>query len=233
MPDKEPGELARQRRRYDSPLRRQRAAETRERILAAGSALVHSFPAWDWRGLTFGAVAERAGVGKRTVYRYFPTERDLHDAVMRRLQEESGVSYEGIGLDDLTDVTARVFATLPSYAVSRWTDSDPQEPTLIAENQRRRDALTRAVASSAPGWTATQRQMAAAMLDVLWGMPSYERLTTAWNLDSDQATQAMTWVIGVLSDAIRHDRRPGSDPEHPQRPPRTGESSSGLRGHLI
>jgi len=67
---------------------------------------------------------------------------------------------------------------------------------------------------SAPDWTATERQMAAAMLDVLWGMPSYERLITAWDLDGDQATQAMTWVIGVLSDAIRHDRRPGSDPGH-------------------
>jgi AcrR family transcriptional regulator len=213
IPDKEPGELARQRRRYDSPLRCQRAAETRERILAAGSALVHSFPAWDWRDLTFGAVAERAGVGKRTVYRYFPTERDLHDAVMRRLQEESGVTYEGIGLDDLTNVTARVFAALSTHAPRR-TDSGPRQPALIAENQRRRDALTRAVALSAPDWTATERQMAAAMLDVLWGMPSYERLITAWDLDGDQATQAMTWVIGVLSDAIRHDRRPGSDPGH-------------------
>ena len=32
------------RRRYDSPVRRQRAAETRERILTAGAELLHGFP---------------------------------------------------------------------------------------------------------------------------------------------------------------------------------------------
>ena len=200
------------RRRYDSTLRRQRAAQTRERILAAGSALVHSFPTWDWRDLTFGAVAERAGVGKRTVYRHFPTEQDLHDAIMRRLQEESGVSYEGLGLDDIPGVTARVFGTLSSFAVSRWTGTDPQQPALVAEDQRRRDALIDAVASSAPGWSDGQRQAAAAMLDILWSVPSYERLITAWDLDGEAATEAITWLIGLLVDAIRHDRRPGADP---------------------
>ena len=40
----------RRRRRYDSPLRRQRAAETRERIVAAGAELLHGFPIRNWRG---------------------------------------------------------------------------------------------------------------------------------------------------------------------------------------
>src|SRR4029077_13587684 len=37
------------RRRYDSPIRRQRAAETRERIVVAGAELLHGFPIWNWR----------------------------------------------------------------------------------------------------------------------------------------------------------------------------------------
>ena len=72
-------------------LRRAQMAETRERILAAGSALVHEFKSWDWRPLTFRAVAERAGVGERTVYRHFATERELRDAVMTRCEQEAGV----------------------------------------------------------------------------------------------------------------------------------------------
>jgi len=83
---------------------------------------------------------------------------------------------------------------------------------LVAEDQRRCDALVGAVAPSTADWSATQRQMAAAMLDVLWSVPSYERLITAWKLDGDEATQAITWVIGMLVDAIRHGRRPGSEP---------------------
>ncbi|MFC5744261.1 TetR/AcrR family transcriptional regulator [Actinomadura rugatobispora] len=208
IPDKDGSEPARPRRSYDSPVRRRQAAETRERILAAASELVHGFATWDWRGLTFKAVAERAGVGERTVYRYFPTERDLHGAVMRRLEEEAGVSYAGLDLDGLPDVAARAFAALSSFAVSRWTGEYPRQPALVAEDERRRDALVRAVAPSAPDWSETERRMAAAALDVLWHLPSYERLITAWNLDDDQATRTISWVIGVLVDAIRDDRRP-------------------------
>jgi len=42
-------------------------------VIAAGSELVRQLPSWDWREVTFRAVAERAGVGERTVYRHFPT----------------------------------------------------------------------------------------------------------------------------------------------------------------
>jgi len=58
-----------QRRRYDSPVRRQQVAETRERIVAAGAELLHGFPIWNWRALTVRAVAERAELNERTVYR--------------------------------------------------------------------------------------------------------------------------------------------------------------------
>ncbi len=51
-----------QQRKHESPLRRQQTAETRERILVAGSELVHGFSSWDWRDLTVRAVAKRAGV---------------------------------------------------------------------------------------------------------------------------------------------------------------------------
>src|SRR3954452_22835604 len=93
-------------RPYDAPKRRKQMERTRERIVAAGSALVHEFSSWDWDALTFRAVAERAGVGERTVYRHFPTERHLHDAVMARLEEEAGVTYEGLDLASLPEITA-------------------------------------------------------------------------------------------------------------------------------
>ena len=35
------------RRRYDSPVRRQRAAETRERIVTAGIELLHATASWN------------------------------------------------------------------------------------------------------------------------------------------------------------------------------------------
>src|SRR6185312_1564299 len=116
-----------ERRRYDSPVRREQAAATRERIVAAGSELVHEFDSWHWDALTFRAVAERAGVGERTVYRHFPTEQHLHDAVMVRLESEAGVSYEDVDLTNIGEVTARVFASLQRFSV-RKTVETPQDP---------------------------------------------------------------------------------------------------------
>lgn len=208
------GGQPRQRRRYDSPVRRERAGQTRERIVAAGAALVHEFPIWDWSGLTFRAVAERAGVGERTVYRHFPTERDLHAAVMRRLQAEAGVGYDDLDLDTVIDVTARSFAALSSYAVSRWDHTEPPQPVLIAEDRQRRDALLGAVAPHSTGWTEHEHRATAAVLDVLWSLPGCERLVRVWQLDPDTATQAVSWVMGLVVEAIREGHRPG-DPRRP------------------
>ena len=112
------------RRRYDNRARQEKAAQTRERIIAAGSELVHAFDTWNWRDLTFRSVAERAGVGERTVYRHFPTERHLHDAVMQRLESEAGISYENVDLGNLGEVTSpgiRVTATVFGPRVGRHT----------------------------------------------------------------------------------------------------------------
>jgi AcrR family transcriptional regulator len=196
-----------QRRRYDTPVRRQKAAGTRERIVGAGSELVHEFASWDWKGLTFRAVAERAGVGERTVYRHFPTERHLHDAVMQRLEEEAGVTYDNVHLPNLGDVTARVFASRRSFAAEQSVEK-LGDPTFVAEDTRRRDALCRAVAEAAPAWSEPERRTVAALLDVLWNLPSYERLVDVWNLSSDDATGAITWLIGRVVQAVRDGERP-------------------------
>ena len=132
------------RRRYDNSARAEKAGQTRERIIAAGSELVHAFDSWNWRDLTFRSVAERAGVGERTVYRHFPTERHLHDAVMQRLESEAGISYEDVDLDNLGAVTARVFASLQRFAVRESVDT-PRDPTFVGVDARRREALLRAV----------------------------------------------------------------------------------------
>lgn len=203
----DPAERPSPRRSYESPIRRQRAAETHERIVAAGSELVHGFPSWDWRGLTMRAVAQRAGVNERTVYRHFSSERELHDAVMRRLVEEADVELEGLRLEEVGDVTRRIFAYLASFPVTPRSSSDP---TFADVDERRRAALLDAVTDPAGEWSEDERRMAAAMLDVLWGVPTYERLIAAWNLDPDQAATAVAWIIGLLETAVREGRRPGS-----------------------
>src|SRR5271169_6883550 len=105
-------------RHYNSPVRRRRALETRERIVAAGSLLLQDSSIRDWRALTMRGVAEQAGVNERTVYRYFGNERGLRDAVMNRLEQMAGIDLEGMRLDDIADIAGRIFAHVSSYPLS-------------------------------------------------------------------------------------------------------------------
>jgi AcrR family transcriptional regulator len=193
-------------RRYDNTLRRERANETRDRIVAAGAALVRQSSIRDWRGVTIRAVAERAGVNERTVYRHFANERALRDAVMQRLEAAVGVDLAQMRLDDVAGAAARIVRHVAAYP--RVARRSPLDPTLAEANRRQHEALLAAVAEHTPRWSDADRTLAAAMLDVLWGVASYERLVRDWGLASDDAIRGMTWVIDLVADAVRERKRP-------------------------
>jgi len=193
------------RRRYDSPLRRKRAAETRDRIIEAGVELLRGFPVWNWRALTVRAVAKRARVNERTVYRHFANERELREAVLAQQQQEAQVELEGLALEDLQDVTTRILEYVSAFPIEPRTVLDP---TLRAAGKRQREALLAAVAPATGDWTRRDRTLAAAMLDVLWSIAAYERLVADWQLDPKEAIRGITWLMGLVEDAIREGRGP-------------------------
>jgi AcrR family transcriptional regulator len=195
----------RKRQRYHSPLRQQQSQETRARIVSAGAQIVHGLPAWDWTSLTVRAVAEAAGVSERTVHRHFASERQLREAILQRLQEESGIDLEAIELDTFADEAARLFRYLDSFAVEHVKVSDP---ALDMMDIRRRAALRNAVERATPGWEGADRDAVAAVLDLLWNPPSHERLVVAWGLSTERAATVLTWLIRLVEEAVRNDRRP-------------------------
>ena len=193
------------RRRYDSEVRRQQAAATRERIVAAGAELLRGSSIRDWDALTIRGVADRAEVNVRTVYRHFANERALRDAVMQRLEADAGIDLATLRLEDLADVTARIFRHVSSYPLDR---RPPLDPTLAETHQRQHAALLGAVSAHASTWSQADQTLAAAMLDVLWGVASYERLAVDWQLERDEAIRGIAWVIQLVEEAITAGRSP-------------------------
>jgi AcrR family transcriptional regulator len=193
------------RRAYDSPVRRQQVAETRDRIVTAGVELLHGFPIWNWSAVTVTAVAERSGVTERTVYRHFANERELRDAVMTRVEQEVSIDLEQLRLDDFRQVTARVFEYISSFPLERH---GPSDPTLIETHKRQRATILAAVTPATEGWVESDRVLVAALLDVLWHYSSYELLVADWELDPKEAIAGVTWMIGLVQEAIRDGRRP-------------------------
>lgn len=203
----EPGATAPDRpsRPYDASLRRQQAADRRERIVTAGSELLHTGSVRDWKRLTVRAVAERAGVSERTVYRHFGNERGLTDAVMHRLEQEAGIDLDGMGLDDIATVATRILDHVASY---------PMEPrpmldaTLVDANRRQKEALLTAVAGVADSWPEEQRVLVAALFDVLWSVEGFERLVGDWRIAPAEAIRGLAWVIGLLEQSVRAGQGP-------------------------
>jgi len=193
------------RRRYDSPIREQRATETRDRIVAAGCEILQGSSIRDWRALTMRAVADRAGVNERTVYRHFANERGLRDAVMHRMEEQAGIDLSTLRLEDIAEVAGRIFASVSTHPLP---PRRPLDPTLTEASRRQREALLRALAPHAEGWTEADRTVVAAMFDILWGVAPYERLVADWGLDADRAVAGITWVMGLIEEAVREGRRP-------------------------
>ena len=99
-------------RKYDSSRRQQQG---RERVLNAALNLARVSSGWNWADITFKAVADSAGVSERTVYRHFPTQRDLHDALMVRINQDAQISYEDLAIDDVAQVVGRLFTSLSTF----------------------------------------------------------------------------------------------------------------------
>jgi AcrR family transcriptional regulator len=196
----------RPRRPYDATLRREQASATRERIVVAGSELLHAGSVRDWRRLTVRAAAVRAGVSERTVYRHFGNERGLTDAVMHRLEQEAGIDLEGMGLADIATVASRTLGHVATYPME---PRPPLDATLVDANRRQKEALLGAVEAATGSWPEEHRILAAALFDVLWSVEAFERLVGDWRIDSGDAVRGLAWVIGLLEREVRAGREPG------------------------
>jgi len=193
------------RRHYDSPVRRAQVEATRSRIVIAGAELLHGFPTWNWSALTVPAVARQVGLTERTVYRYFPNERALRDAVMDHMEQEAGVDLEDLSVERVQEVTARILDYVSRFPLMART---PTDPTVDAAMARQRRALLGAVTAATSRWPARDRAIAAGLLDVLWSPLSYERLVVDWGLDPTDAVAGVTWVIGLIQQALSTGARP-------------------------
>jgi hypothetical protein len=108
-------------------------------------------------------------------------------------------------LDGVAEAATRILR----YVSKRPMKARPElDPTLADASRRQHDALVTAVEEHAQTWSPCDCTVAAATLDVLWSVASYERLVNEWQLDREEAIRAITWVIGLVETAIHDDRRP-------------------------
>jgi AcrR family transcriptional regulator len=196
------------RRRYDNSRRRAEADATRHRMVDAGCELARESDVRDWKGLTMAAVAARADVSERTVYRHFGSEGGLRDAVMHEIEQRAGIDLVNLRIEGVADAAARIFRQVAAFRPVQVPDLDP---TLRDAGRRQREALEAAVADAAPGGVDDATRAAAAVLDVLWSPAAYERLVTDWAMTPDAAVAALVGAVRLMERAVSSGAWPVDD----------------------
>lgn len=138
-------------RNYVSPVRASAAAETRERIIAAGARLLRKDASI--ANFSLDVVAKAAGVTRLTVYNQFGSRRGLLEAVFDDIAREGGL-FELTDVMTMADPRAAldrvvaIFCTFWSHdpaigGLNQAVATDPDfGDSLVERNERRRELLT-------------------------------------------------------------------------------------------
>lgn len=125
-------------------LRQAQRAVTEQRVIEALAALIDEEHPLE---ISMAAVAKRAGVSEPTLYRHFPTKRDLFAALAGYQFRTVAAGLTPATVDDLTDAVRTVFQRSADIEnVVRWTlaATDPQRvprPNVQARLAMLRTAL--------------------------------------------------------------------------------------------
>lgn len=155
--------------------------------------------------LSHDVVAMSAGVGRRTVYRYFPDKAALMDGALARVRELAGpqVTYPK-SAEELLDTLEPIYTGFDAIApIATMLRSTPQGRQLrLAENVRRRSSYTRALADAVKDLPNNDKQLATAMLQVLHTTPWLE-MRDHWGLTGQQIARATGWAVRTLLKDLR------------------------------
>jgi AcrR family transcriptional regulator len=208
-------------RRYDSPLRAKRAAETRHALLSAAHRL---FVTNGWIGTGMRDVAAEAGVATETLYTYFPSKRALFQAVVdeavvgddRPVPVADRSEFEAIGRGrhaDRTRAAARLVTgiyarTAPFAKVLR--EAAPSDEEIAGMLRATRERQRRDVAAAAE--LITGRPATPAERDGLWALTSPEVYLLLVEESGWTAEQYETWLAETLQQVIPRPSTTRRDP---------------------
>ncbi|MBD9448119.1 MULTISPECIES: helix-turn-helix domain-containing protein [unclassified Rhizobium] len=189
-------------RSYNSPLREEKARETREAILRALYRLMCADAGPD--EISMDAMATEAGIQRRTVFRHFPTKDDLLMAFWPWLNELLGVS---IVPDSVADIVAGPQHTFPRFdaheAAMRASLHSPTGRSMRSGMvPARRLRFGRALAPVLATLPPNEAQRVEALAHLLYSASAWEVLKDYGGLTGAQAGEAASWALDTILSAV-------------------------------
>jgi AcrR family transcriptional regulator len=187
-----------------SSLRQAQRAVTEQRIIEALAALVDEEHPLE---ISMAAVAKRAGVSEPTLYRHFPTKRDLFAALAGYQFQTVAAGLAPASVDDLADAVGTVFRRSADLEnVVRWTLAATDPERVPRPNvQARMDMLRAALGDQAGGDDDAAEFLLQTVL-LLTSPMAWLYWKDYLGLEPADASRTAAWAIRALARAGQADR---------------------------
>ena len=193
---------AKEKRVYRSPLRDERAVQTRTRIL---DGLVQVMARNGIAELSIPLIAREAGVSIPSVYRYFPTKRDLITALDEYAHQRGSFTLDDFGPLDTPEDLARIVPLTFKRRVAIESTLSAAMNSRLGYTMRRQEFVERAKHFSKalrPAAKNLNRKEQQWLTDVVFVLSSYacvRAFRDYLDLDTEEAAKRVAWAIRLLT----------------------------------
>ncbi|MDK1378678.1 MULTISPECIES: helix-turn-helix domain-containing protein [unclassified Sinorhizobium] len=189
-------------RAYNSPLRAEKARETREAILTALFELIDSAGAAD--EVSTEAIAQKAGVQRRTIFRHFATKDEMLAAFWPWLNARIGTSATPSTVKEVVDGPRRAFPRFDLHepAIRASLHSKAGREMRIGTVAARRVHFARSLAPAIASLPASEAWKVEALAHLLFSASAWEVLKDYGGLTGAQAGEVASWALEVILSAV-------------------------------
>lgn len=182
-------------------LREKQAAATRDEIASQAYELLVNHPD---QPFSHEAIAARAGVGARTVYRYFPAQSDLYEALWMRLRKEAGTIFPTVEEEILPQIPILFGGFDRNERVIRAVLESPAGHRIRERGAPEgRGAFSKSLARLTTGMSTAEKRRVIAIFLAIYSAPFWELLRKRAGLSGADAIAAAEWAMGTLIQSLR------------------------------
>jgi AcrR family transcriptional regulator len=189
----------------NAALREKQTTATRDHILGAALELLVEYPD---RPFSHEAVAKAAGVGARTVYRYFPAQADLFEALWVRVRQQSGTVFPAAEAEIVPKIGVLYRAFDQNEKLVRAVMASPAGERVRARGaEEGRTSFDQSLQQVTQGRTPVRRRQVRAVFHAIHSGPFWQMLRDRGGLSGAEAIAAASWAAQALLDALRREQK--------------------------
>ncbi len=192
-------------------LRERQAAATREQILDVAFEMLSKHPEAPF---SHEAIAKQAGMGARTVYRYFSSRAELLQAVWLRLRGTTGVRFPTAEAEIVPFIRGMFLQFEEHEALVRAMIDSPLGREVRGRGvAQSRAELIKSLATILSGLPVRRQNQLVGLLLSMYSGNFWQALRDRGGLSPADAQDAAAWAVEALLNSARHDSRSNFKPK--------------------